>query len=260
MQTVSTLYNTILANTNHYFEVSLVIGENGRLITRQNETLLFGGTAILVSRGGGDSGYQESEIIDMSITNGLFSEDKPSIGNAISAEINVTMIKPTGDIPRMAQLVPFVRVTDGTNVSEWVQKGVFFLDTRSSSNVADAYETITLHGYDTMLLADQIYDNSQLSWDASDINVVNEIATKLGVSIDPRTIALMNKGYMINYPANYTMRETLAYIAAAYGGNFIINEVGQLRLVALWDLPTETRYLIDNLSNIITFGGDRILV
>ena len=47
MQETSVLYNSIISG-DHRFEVSLAIGESGRLITKLGEVILFGGTAILV--------------------------------------------------------------------------------------------------------------------------------------------------------------------------------------------------------------------
>ena len=42
--------------------------------------------------------------------------------------------------------------------------------------------------------------------------------------------------------------------------DFIITEVGQLRLVSLLELPPETNLLIDNVGDYIVFGTDRIKV
>lgn len=259
MQEISELYKKIISG-NHRVEVSLVIGEKGRLITELNQTITFGGVAILVSRSGADSGYTETNLFSVKTTNGLFTNNTINIGNAISGEITVEMLKPKGDIPRMAQLVLYVRVTNGTETSEWIQKGIYYIDTRSTSQNCDDIEIITLHGYDAMLYADAYYDDSQIEWNAKDVEVVKEIASKIGVEVDDRTLEIMTHGYEISYPAQYTYREVLGYIAAMYAGSFTISENGQLRLVSLYELPKETKYLIDSTGYTITFGGDRILV
>ena len=111
-----------------------------------------------------------------------------------------------------------------------------------------------------MLFADAYYSTSTLNWNAKDIDVVKEIEKAIGVEVDSRTFSLMKNNYEISYLAQYTYREVLGYIAAMYAGSFIINEVGQLRLVSLYELPKETRYLIDNTGYVIKFGGERILV
>ena len=49
-------------------------------------------------------------------------------------------------------------------------------------------------------------------------------------------------------------------IAAMYAGCFLMSESGELLLVCFWNIPKETRYLIDTHGYAITFGGDRIVV
>lgn len=258
MQQTSALYRSILASNNHWFESSLVIGETGRLMTEIGNVITFGGTSIMVARGGGDSGFQESQIISMSITSQVFAGSTPSIGNAIAGEIEVEMLNPVAEIPRMAQMIPYVRVTNGTQTSEWIKKGVFFIDTREVTGTNN--KTLTLHGYDAMLLADNDYDYTRLNFPVTDVALLQDIASIMEIAIDPRTLTKMNKGYSISLPAGYTMRELLGYLAGMYCGNMIINEQGALRLVSINEMPGETRYLITNAFEPITFGGDRILV
>ena len=86
-----------------------------------------------------------------------------------------------------------------------------------------------------------------------------EIADLMGVTIDPRTV--LSTAYTVDYPANdYTLRDVLRYIAAAHAGNWIMTDVGQLRLVTFGEIPAETYYLVTEYGSAITFGGDRILV
>lgn len=262
MQDTSALYKQILSG-NYGFEISLAIGEQGDLITQRGEYILFGGYAILVSRGGADDGYKEAVLKSMSTTDGMFPDNYPSVGNAIAGEIDVVMLKSAAEIPRMAQMVPYVRAVntdDPTEVSEWIQKGVFYLDTREVAIDDTGAEILTLHGYDAMLKADQEYGESALDYPATDTDVVAEIASKIGVNVDARTWDIMTQEYELPYPSGYTCRETLGYIAAMYAGTFIMNDIGELRLVAMSDIPKETRYLIDHLGYSITFGGDRVLV
>lgn len=260
MQNTSALYKQLLSATNHWFEMSLVIGESGRLVDNYSNTITFGGTAILVSAGGGDSGYQETQLRSITTTGGVFSANTPSVGNAIAGEIDVVMIKPTADIPRMAMLTPYVRVTDGTQHSEWLKKGVYYIDTREESQNSDGIPLITLHGYDAMLKAEQDYSTTALTWNAQDTDVVREIARFMDVPIDSRTFSIMNRHYSLAFPTGYTLRETLAYIAAMYAGSFIMTDAGQLRLVTLWELPRESNFLVDHAGFRVKFGGDRILV
>lgn len=256
MQQTSDLYRSLLADDNHWFETSVVIGDTGDLITEGGEKILFGGLAIVVSRTGPESGYPENYIFSVS-THSKMLENKPEIGKCISQEIEVKMLNPSGDIPRMGVVIPYVRVCTEEEQSEWIQQGVFFVDTREITHNHDGLDVLTLHGFDAMLKANQGYTESQLNWPATDIDVVREIASILDVEVDSRTVEAMTEGYSIPDPGSYTLIEVLGFIASMYLGSFIISETGELRLVSLLELPPETRYLIDNAGDAITFGIDR---
>ena len=258
MQETSSLYKQLLADPGHWKEYTLVIGESGVLVSERSETITFGGTAILVSSTGADSGFRESAIISMSTQKSIFSDSNPTVGNCIAGQITVEMMKPKGEIPRRARLAPYVRLTNGIERSEWVQKGVFFIDHREYSG--DENERMTVYGYDHIILTEDEFPSSTHTWPRKDIDVVRDIANEIGTSIDRRTVQIMNKGYKINYPAGYSMREVLENIAAMYAGSFIMSETAELLLVTMFGIPKETSYLVDNVGFVITFGGDRILV
>lgn len=265
MQQTSALYKELLSvyqagQPNIKFETSLAIGEIGVLVTKRGEDITFGGVSILVGATGGDGGYDESLLVAMEADFQVFSDESPTVGNCISSEIGIEMIKPVGEIPTRARLVPYVRLTDGIRYSEWIQKGVFYIDTREKKEDGSNIEKIVIHGYDDMLKAEQDYPASTLQWPARDVDVVREIAAFIGVTVDPRTIPIIRRGYLIQYPTGYSCRDVLGYIAAMYAGCFVMSDLGELRLVTINSIPKETRYLIDNAGFAITFGGERILV
>ena len=241
MLTTSTLYNQLIASSNHRFQTKITINSVD---------------------------YGEDKILSATADYRVFTENQPVVGGCLAAELEVEMIAPSASIPRMAQVRPYVRVTDGTQTSEWLPQGIFYIDTRKTTHNDDGLDILTLHCYDAMLKTEADYPSSTSSWPKSDINVVKEIAYKIGLQssasattgIDSRTITLMNKAYQIGLPVGYSMRETLSYIAAMYAGNWIMTYEGKLRLVTLTELPDETYYLIDEHFDAITFGGDRILV
>lgn len=257
MQTTSSLYKEILSG-DHWKEYRLVIGERGKLITELNEAILFGGVRILTAASGADSGYAEDIIVFMQTSGGLFPEDTPVVGECIAGEISATILKPKGDIPRMSRVVPYVRVCNSEKQSEWIQKGVYFIDRRSYSG--EDNELMEIHGYDAMLLSEADFPSSTAAWPRKDIDVVRDIAAEMDVTVDARTVAIMNKGYMVQYPAEYSQREVLGFLAAMYAGSFIMTDVGELRLVQLNGIPKETSFLTDHAGFVLTFGGDRILV
>lgn len=215
--------------------------------------------------------YGESVLMSIRTSYRVFSESQPTVGGCLAAELEVVMLAPSAAIPRMATVRPYVRVTNGTQTSEWLPQGVFFIDTRQTTHNDSGLDILTLHCYDAMLKAEADYPSTSISYPAKDYRIVQIIAQAMGLQssttahtgIDARTKTLMNNGsgiYNISLPVGYSMREVLANIAAMYAGNWIITYEGKLRLVTLTELPDETYYLMDELFEAITFGGDRILV
>lgn len=261
MQNVSELYNDIISQDNHWFEVALAIGESGRLIDEFNNVLYFGNTAILVDSGGAATAFREDILMSLSTKHAVFNENYPTVGSAVSGEIDISMLKPTSDIPRMARLAPFVRVTDGMRTSEWLQKGVYYVDTREMSNNSNGLDIVTIHGYDAMLKFEMNYPSDSVNdYPMLDTDMVQFLADSIQIPVDPRTFERMDEGYSFPLPVGYSSREVLGIIAASYGGNFVISDEGQLLLIRLSDLPRETNYLIDQTGDILLFGTDRILV
>lgn len=227
MQTVSALYQQIMSGE-HYAERKINIA---------------------------GTDYGEDTIVSLTTTGGLFADGTLSVGSAVSREINLSLWNVSTTIPKMAKLIPYYRLSNGTQTSEWIQKGVYYIDTRSVDS-----GLLTIHGYDDMLKAEQVWVPDQsLTFPMPMTQAVNVIAGLMGVQIDARTV--LNSAYTIDYPANdYTLRDVLRYIAAAHGGNWIMSDAGELWLVGLNTLPPETNYLCDEDGDWITFGGDRILV
>lgn len=240
MQATSALYNELLAK-DHWKETRLAINDAEP-----------------------EEGYDESDLISMRTFGQVFASENPVVGGCVSRTISIQMKQPRRDIPRQAKLIPWVRLTDGTQASEWIQKGVFYIDTRKKTEDGSDFEILNIEGYDDILRAEQYYPETALSWPAIDIDVVNEIADFIGVSVDPRTVEVMTNSYQVGYPEDYTCRETLGYIAAMYGGCFIMSDIGQLLLVTLGSVFADddqtTHYLINEEEYRITVGGVRILV
>ncbi len=179
--------------------------------------------------------YGMDKLVSLRTANAVFGTGSPQIGLAPAGEISLSVYAEYAAVPRMAELRPYVRVVNDTQQSEWTAKGVYYLDTREANTDTGL---LTIHGYDAMLMAERGYSSSSHSWPSTDIAVVREIATTLGLTLDSRTTALMTSAFSIPLPAQYTMRETLQYIAALYGGSFLLTDTGTLRLVCLWNLAS----------------------
>jgi hypothetical protein len=261
MQNTSALYDELISSENHWFEVALAIGDSGRLVEEHGYTLLFGGTAILVDSGGAETAFREEVLMSMSTRHGVFNEDYPVVGSAISGEIDIAMLKPAGEIPKRARLAPYVRVTDGERYSEWLPKGIYYIDTRGTSHNSNGLEILTIHGYDAMLMFEQNYpSDSQHNYPLLDTTMVQFLADSANIQVDPRTWERMDKGYMLPLPVGYSSREVLGIIASSYGGNFVMSDEGALLLIRLSDLPRETNYLVTLDGDVLVFGEDKILV
>lgn len=240
MQDVSALYIQLLSQLNHHFDVKIVID----------------GTE-----------YFEDTIVSLKTTISVF-KNGPEVGGTPSQEIDCVLRNPGRTFPRMAELKPYVRAVgflDGVEtVSEWIPQGVFYSDTRKVTDNDGGIVLYTIHGFDSMLKAEQHSTNWFPVIPGTDVDVLNFIASKIGVEVDPRTYDIMIDHYYFGmlpsalYP--YSFREVLSFIAAKYLGFFYITDQGKLLLQTLLSLPDDAGMLINELGNNITFGGTRILV
>lgn len=234
MQTVSQIYSTLIRADNHRKEHRAVIAG-----------VEYGQNAIV--------GLPE-------VTQMLFPGRTPGIGGCVAGQLTLSVI-PQGTIPRMAEIRLYTRlageVEGEEQVSEWLPKGVFYIDTRETDKVSGV---MTIHGYDAMLKSEQIFltETTEDNWPKPMDEVVDEIVQRMGLTMDSRTV--VSHTMTVGFPLEYTMRELLGYIAVAHAGNWIITDTGQLRLVKLTDTPAETYYLVSEEGDAILFGDTRILI
>ncbi len=237
MQTTSENYAALLSDPTHIKEVKVTIA----------------GTE-----------YGEEHICTLLTDGNLYAGDAPAVGCCVAREIELSII-PQGDIPRMAEICVHIRLSlrdaltdELLQASEWIPKGVFYIDTRSIDDSGD----LSLKGYDAMLKAEQEFPDDGGEWPRAASDVVNQIAAAMGVSIDARTS--LDPDIMVPQPAGYTMREVLGQIGAAHVGNWVMSDAGALLLVPLsvGEAPVvqDHSYLVDENGYAITFGGVRIIV
>jgi hypothetical protein len=198
-----------------------------------------------------DVEYGKDAEVSHSVESQLFEEF--GIGNACCATLKLAVI--ADNIPRAATIKRYLRLVNGSQVTAWISKGVFFTNKRSRDG--DYWE---VEAYDAMRKADVVWEPDQsLNFPMTMPDAVNIFCQLMSVELDSRTV--LNNSYTIDYPANdYTIRNELCFIAAAHGGNWIITDAGKLLLIPLLSMPAETNYLITEAGNAITFGGVRILV
>lgn len=153
------------------------------------------------------------------------------LGETLSSTLEVSLIT-TDDIPRGAELKVLGRVVNGST-SDWETFGTYYIDSRTID-----YEThlISLKCYDAMQRANIMlnYSNEEaLQFPKQMSEVVIDIANRMGVSIDERTTILTGSDYYIGEPVGMTMADVLGLIGFCNGGNFVITENNELRLIPI---------------------------
>lgn len=123
--------------------------------------------------------YDMEQLISMRTSQSLF--DTASVGNCYAGTIDVQVIATSNSVPTMAELRPYFRATNGTTTSEWLPRGVYWIDTRQYDKETGI---LSLTGYDAMLKGEQDYltTGNQGSWPLVDRNVVCDIASKMGLA------------------------------------------------------------------------------
>lgn len=212
--------------------------------------------------------YENDRVVSIRPAGGMF-RDKPGIGGTVCRELDITLRDP-GAIPRAAEIKIEMRLVVKDELAEhilqaaeWLPKGTFYIDTRKDDKETGG---LVIHAVDAMRKTETPFmrPGDQGEWPRTDISVVEEICERIGVTLAPRTRAVLTRGYLVQYPGfgdgAYTMREVLGYVGAMYAGNWVINDLGQAQLLMLGDIPPETHYLIEEHGDIILIGGVRILV
>ena len=204
----------------------------------------------------------ESKIYSLKTSGSVFPDEKPSIGNFCAREIDTIFEPPVGKtIPKQARMRIFVFLDNGTQQSERIPKGVFFIDTREYN--ADKTKMM-VHGYDAAIKFDTDIAETDFEWPVGVSSLIINLAHSVGVStvlpVDLMTLLSTN---IYKVPLTIcTKREMIRYIAAAIGCNAVINDEGKLTFLFLRidTVDTVTYYLSDENGVHITIGGVKIIV
>lgn len=173
--------------------------------------------------------YGENALVSIETENNLFAEEAPSCGNTVSGTITAKLRTPSSAIRTKARMELFARVTSGGLTSEWIPKGVYFLDTREKQKAKNGEDTIiVLDGFDAILIGEQEYTPTG-NWPKSDAEVLDEMCWILGVECAWQP----DNNFPIQKPTGYSVREIIGYIAAMYGGSATIDDNGKLKFVGL---------------------------
>lgn len=188
--------------------------------------------------------YTRAQIVSLDVTRQIFKEEVPSVGNTPAGTITVSILTPPEEIPIQEKMLLSSRIVSGELKSEWVPKGTFYIDTRHPAQLSTGENVqIDIVGYDRMLMAEKDYSPTG-QWPRTDADVLTELCQFIGVECDE----VLDKGYLISKPYEYTCRELLGYIGAMYGGNWVIDDFGKLRLLRLGCPGGASETVAQNLS------------
>lgn len=202
-----------------------------------------------------------------------------AIGNSTAATLSVSILmKDTDKVVSPVDVQ--IRLSDGTkdpdsltesDYSEWLTMGTFFIDSRDTDSepvyepiydedgkLTDSvgYQLVKLTAYDALLKTSSVYYNinnpATSSFPKTMKTLVEEIAERIDVEIDPRTAAGMKSWdssvYVISeQPVDTTTMQTLLQdVAKCFGGSWIVTPENKLRLVTITDSPKETNYVVSS--------------
>lgn len=188
----------------------------------------------------GDNVLHPSERPIKSITYNpaLFDDDGPQIGRARSAVCKVLLKESKENWPRMASFKLRMRIhsEDDSQVSEWLDMGVFYTDVR----LPDTFGSLAITAYDGIMLL-----NTAWAGKVSELPTEWPITAKAAALLlqEATGIELVNIDILDNsvpfvgLDTEATARETWMDIAAAHGCNLQMTGDGKLRLVPLTNAP-----------------------
>ena len=224
MQRTNSLYKQILANPSHKKIVKVDIA--------------------------GTTYVEEGELFSCIPSFNLFSKNALGVGGVCSSKLELEIL-PKGTIPKMALIEPYVAVTDGTQTSDYLPYGKFYIYHR---DIDEETGHMIITAFDAMIKAEQTAYTSVPASLAMD-DIVDDFCTRMGVTLDSGTI--VSHTMTCGFDSTLTMREYLGYIAVAHAGNWTITEEGKLKLV---DAFVTDSLLINEDGKVILFGGVGIYV
>ena len=179
----------------------------------------------------GANTYGKANISSGTLSDGVY--EKIGIGNVVARQLDIRLWNVTVDASSPLVLTVDAYNIDGTHTTK--NKGTYYIDTAATSPYSE-YTEIT--AYDAMLKTEVPFMKGGTFVTTTDKAVVEEIATAIGVNIEPNTAAILASPKTINEVPSIgdngtTMREMLSVVATMRGGNFIINDDGELELASL---------------------------
>lgn len=171
--------------------------------------------------------YAQSDLYGISMQFPVFS--KLSVGNVCSAQLSLDLM-PKETPPRMAEIVVKMKVFNEKQKSEFVNRGVFYIDERE----AGPYGRLSITAFDNALLSEKGFfaDDIEYEWPASPTQVMGTVMSRIGAELDPRTVLSDDKIVEIT-DMDISCRAMASHVAAALAGNWVVTNEGKWLLVKL---------------------------
>ncbi len=176
-------------------------------------------------------------IRSLSIRPALFDDGGPQIGIARPTIVKLQIYEEKENWPRGASFTVQMRLhsADDSEVSEWVQIGVYYTDLR----LPDDDGILAITAYDGMLLLEQSWTDKveelPAAWPITAKATAALLEEATGFELENSEI-LDDTVAFIGLNTESTAREVWSDIAAAHGCNLQMTNAGRLRLVPLAEL------------------------
>lgn len=217
MKTTSTLYRRLRGQEGSWYETQVVRGP-----------VTYGDNVL--------QPYAKN-IRSLSIRPALFDDGGPQIGIARPTVVKLQIYEAKENWPRGASFTVRMRLhsADDSEVSEWVQIGVYYTDLR----LPDDDGILAITAYDGMLLLEQSWTDKveelPAAWPITAKATAALLEEATGFELENSEI-LDDTVAFIGLNTESTAREVWSDIAAAHGCNLQMTNAGRLRLVPLAEL------------------------
>lgn len=203
---------------------------------------------VVVETGGNPLVYGLDKLKTCKLTQSLFTKKPPTVGGAVSAQCNLTLLEEKENWPRGGAFSVRIRAWNEseTRHSEWITLGQFYTDQRIQHG-----STLEVFGLDAMVRTEQSWTDKipqgrfPSEWPITAKAAVDLICEALNIPLDSRTVldntvkfvglksVISEQEETTALDEGFTARDTLASVASAMGGNFRITNEGKLLLVPL---------------------------
>lgn len=183
--------------------------------------------------------YGKSSIVSVRRNSFLYGENL--IGGACSGSMELVLLGvASDDVPEMARIELSVRLVSDLGTSEFLPMGTYWINRRKDDQKDG---TLALECVDGMMFGEQDFypvGSEITGWTNKTMREVAQMcATKMGIPLENATQFHDAEPYILTAPPiGYSVRQVLAGIAAAHGGNIIVTKENKLRLVPF--VPTDS--------------------